>query len=125
MDTRRPVVWKKGKKRPSAKLITKLVRGVVPAGTLIETDVDHIYVAASLDHWIELEIFPGRVDVVTRQASVDVDVLAGKIHQECLRRFRDKIEPEVGAVKHYRVAPKLGKTEIECSEDWYDDPDLD
>lgn len=78
MQKDRIITWNNGaKKRPSATTLTKSVRTFFGKhNPRIETDADRLYIAASAAHWIELELTPGEVNVITRKAPPGIESTA-------------------------------------------------
>jgi hypothetical protein len=96
MATDRIITWnKKAGRRPTAKRVTAAVKAFFgPRGPSVETDADRLYIATSQEHWIEVALTPGVLDVITRQADPDTRDKANDLTRYLARTFNGEYENE-------------------------------
>ena len=128
MQQDRIISWSKakGRKRPTARTLTKTVREFFgPRGPKVETDSDRLYIATSDKHWIEVELDVGTVNVITRDADAATFTMANDLAAQIARTYRGGYESPsepamVRDARQARVEKYLAK-----SDNFYEDPDFD
>lgn len=96
MTKERPITWsmRQGRRRPIAKTLTNTVRNFFgKSGPRVETDSDRLYIAASKNHWIEVELSPETVSVVTRNVDSAIDKTADRLAEYIARIHRGEYSP--------------------------------
>lgn len=90
----RIITWnQKAGRRPGAKQVEKAVKEFFgPRGPSVETDSDRLYIATSKDHWIEVALDSGVVDVITRQANAQTNAIADRLTMALAKRFKGDFE---------------------------------
>jgi hypothetical protein len=85
----RIITWnQKAGRRPSANRITAAVKAFFgPRGPRVETDADRLYIAYSKDHWIEVALTPGEIDVITRQVDAKTRDKANDLARHLAKQF--------------------------------------
>lgn len=90
----RIITWnQKAGNRPSAARITKAVKAFFGSGgPKVETDSDRLYIATSKEHWIEVALTPGVVDVITRLADSSTNQTAHRLAKTLAKTFNGDYE---------------------------------
>jgi hypothetical protein len=122
----RVISWPRGKKRPISRTLTKTVKAFfgnsIPR---IESDVDRLYIASSKQHWIEVVMDVGTVNVITRNVDAltftTANNLAAKISRVHKGEYTQIAEPRM--VREARVS-RVEKY-LDDADSFYDDPDYD
>jgi len=97
VTTSRVVTWNnRSGRRPHAKSLERVVKEFFgPRGPKVETDPDRLYIMVSRDHWIEVVLDSGTVDVVTRNVGSVVDILADRLAVTISTRFNGDLEKPI------------------------------
>lgn len=122
----RIITWGKGKKRPISRTLTKTVKEFFGNSCpRIESDADRLYIASSKQHWIEVVMDVGTVNVITRSVDEPTFTLANNLTAAIARKHKGDYVPirepkMVLAARQARVEKYLN-----VADNFYDDPDFD
>lgn len=122
----RIITWGKGKKRPISRTLTQTVKDFFGNNCpRIESDADRLYIASSKQHWIEVIMDVGTVNVVTRNVDAPTFTIANNLTARIARTHKGEYKPiaEPRMVKEARNA-RIERY-LEDGDNFYDDPDLD